>query len=240
MKEQPLVKDRRLSPPAHAEKGQNAPARRGGEADAAYSLPNQLGNAAFQRFVQRAGDGGGELDEATVARIDRARSGGQDLNTGVQQKMGEALGADFSDVRVHTGRESSSLSQELSALAFTTGHDVFFGEGQYNPHSAGGQELIAHELTHVVQQSSGVVPSQGKMTVNEPGDRFEQEANAAAKAAVTGSPAAAVQRQELPEEEELQAKPVQREVGPDEEELQAQRLQRQDDGELQEDLDSQV
>ena len=224
MKEQPLVKASQISPPTHFEKGRNAPAHRGGEADAAYSLPNQLGNAAFQRFVQRAGGGAAELDEATVERIDRARSGGQDLNTAVQKKMGEALGADFSDVRVHTGRESGTLSQELGALAFTTGHDIFFGEGQYNPHSAGGQELIAHELTHVVQQSSGVVPSRGKMTVNVRGDRFEQEANAAAKAAVTGSPAAAVQRQELPEEEELQA----------------QLVQRQDDGELQEELDSQV
>jgi hypothetical protein len=150
------------------------------------------------------------LPDETIRRIQGARGDGQALEAAVEQKMGDALGADFSDVRVHTGEQSHALNQELGALAFTTGKDVFFGENQYAPHSTGGQELIAHELTHVVQQSSGAVTGGAKMTVNEPGDRFEQEADAVAKAAIATAPTAEVQRQELDPEEELQAKLVQR------------------------------
>jgi hypothetical protein len=100
-----------------------------------------------------------------------------------------------------TPREADSLSHQLGAKAFTTGQDVFFREGNYDPHSSGGQELIAHELTHVVQQSSGAVPRSGRMAVNPPGDAFEQEADTAARA-VAGMGSAEVQRQVAPEEEE--------------------------------------
>jgi Domain of unknown function (DUF4157) len=66
--------------------------------------------------------------------------------------MGQAMGTDFSRVRVHTDGQSDRLNRSIQAKAFTTGQDVFFRQGAYNPGSRGGQELIAHELTHVVQQ----------------------------------------------------------------------------------------
>ena len=56
-------------------------------------------------------------------------------------------------MRVHTGGETDQLNRSLSARAFTTGQDVFFRQGAYQPESRGGQELIAHELTHVIQQN---------------------------------------------------------------------------------------
>jgi hypothetical protein len=95
---------------------------------------------------------------ATVAndietRIDSARGGGHALADEAKRPMEQAFGADFGDVRVHTDAESDSLNKQLSARAFTTGQDVFFAEGQYSPGSADGQYLIAHELTHVVQQT---------------------------------------------------------------------------------------
>ena len=65
------------------------------------------------------------------------------------------MGADFSKVRVHTDVTSNQLNQSIHARAFTTGQDVFFKQGAYNPSSKDGQKLIAHELTHVVQQSQG-------------------------------------------------------------------------------------
>ncbi len=62
------------------------------------------------------------------------------------------MGSDFSRVKVHTDQTADTLNRSIQARAFTTGNDVFFRQGEYNPQSRGGQELIAHELTHVVQQ----------------------------------------------------------------------------------------
>jgi hypothetical protein len=86
--------------------------------------------------------------------INSARGGGQSLDAGLQRSMGDAMGADFSRVKIHTDSQSDQLNQSIQAKAFTTGQDVFFRQGAYDPGSRGGQELIAHELTHVVQQNS--------------------------------------------------------------------------------------
>jgi hypothetical protein len=95
---------------------------------------------------------GGEASTDLDTAINNARGGGQPLDAGLQQSMGQAMGADFSGVRVHTDAQSDQLNQSIQAKAFTTGQDVFFRQGAYEPGSRGGQELIAHELTHVVQQ----------------------------------------------------------------------------------------
>jgi ribosomal protein S18 acetylase RimI-like enzyme len=83
----------------------------------------------------------------------RPKSGGWPLPKDVQAKMETALGANFSDVRIHVGPEASSIG----AIAFTWGSDIHFSPGQYNPHTPGGQFLLGHELTHVVQQRAGRV-----------------------------------------------------------------------------------
>jgi hypothetical protein len=218
----------------------------GPQADVAQvtHLQQQVGNRAVQRLLaQRSADGSFELDDATANRINRARGGGQSLDSAVQASAGERMGHDFSGVRVHTGAESDDLNRQLNAKAFTTGQDIFFRQGAYDPGSSGGQELIAHELTHVVQQSSGAVSGGSKMTVNPPGDVYEQEADsiagqiASAKAVSGGMAqrqeeeevqAKAIQRQE--EEEEVQAKAIQRQE--EEEEVQAKTVQRQEEEEL--------
>jgi len=184
------------------------------------TLQNQIGNGAVQRLLaQRSGQGPTELDDDTASRINSARGGGQALDGATQEEMGSAMGQDFSNVRVHTSSESDQLNQDLGAKAFTTGQDVFFRDGAYNPNSGSGQELIAHELTHVVQQSSGAVSSGGKMAVNDLGDRFEAEADSVAKAVTSTDVAPPVQRQA--EEEEIQTKlDVQR--AEEEEEIQMQ------------------
>jgi ribosomal protein S18 acetylase RimI-like enzyme len=82
-----------------------------------------------------------------------SRRAGQKLPAAVQQKMESFFGTDFSDVQVHSGPEASSIG----ALAFTQGSNIYFAPGQYNPNSHFGQALLAHELTHVVQQRSGRV-----------------------------------------------------------------------------------
>lgn len=193
-------------------------------------LQDHVGNAAIQRLLaQRAGDGLTELDAATADRINRARGGGRALDGAAQAQMSDAMGHDFSGVRVHTDGEAHALNEQLNAKAFTTGPDIFFRGGAYSPQSSAGQELIAHELTHVVQQASGAVDSGGVgMRVNAPGDRFEQEADAVARQVSSVAPA--VQRQALPEEDELQTQRVQRQELEDEE-LQMQRVQRQEEEE---------
>ena len=192
------------------------------------ALQSQVGNRAVQRMlVQRSGDSAFELDDDTAGRINQQRGAGQALDTGVQRQMGGAMGHDFSGVRVHTSGEAHQLNEQVGAVAFTTGSDIFFREGAYNPGSSGGQELLAHELTHVVQQSSGAVPGSDKMTVNAPNDSFEQEADAVAKSALSQP----VQRDAMPEEEELQMKRLQRDALPEEEELQMKPVQLQEEEE---------
>jgi hypothetical protein len=82
------------------------------------------------------------------------------LAENLQRSMGKAMGADFSGVKVHTDSQSDQLNKSIQARAFTTGQDVFFRQGEYNPGSRGGQELLAHELTHVVQQNGHTVQRQ--------------------------------------------------------------------------------
>ncbi len=84
--------------------------------------------------------------------INQAREGGQPLDQTIREPIEQAMGADFSGVKVHTDAQADQLNRAVQARAFTTGQDVFFRQGEYNPGSRGGQELIAHELTHVVQQ----------------------------------------------------------------------------------------
>jgi hypothetical protein len=109
----------------------------------------------MKSLVQRRENlGGGEASPDLESSIQSARGGGKSLDVNLQTKMGQAMGADFSGVKVHTDSQSDQLNQSIQAKAFTTGQDVFFRQGAYEPSSRGGQELIAHELTHVVQQSS--------------------------------------------------------------------------------------
>ena len=109
---------------------------------------------------RREAMGEGEASPELSREINRARGSGQPLDSGLQQSMGQAMGTDFSGVRIHTDGHADRLNRSLQARAFTTGQDVFFGKGEYQPGSREGQELIAHELTHVVQQSGNTVQRQ--------------------------------------------------------------------------------
>ncbi|MEA5487729.1 MULTISPECIES: DUF4157 domain-containing protein [Pseudanabaena] len=112
----------------------------------------------MKSLVQRRENlGGREASLDLESSIQSARGSGQSLDNGLQAKMGQAMGADFSGVKVHTDSQSDQLNKSIQAKAFTTGQDVFFRQGAYDPSSQGGQELIAHELTHVVQQNANTV-----------------------------------------------------------------------------------
>lgn len=86
------------------------------------------------------------------SNLNNARNGGSPLDSNFQSQVEVAMGADFSTVKVHTDSTANDLSRSIQAKAFATGNDIFFQQGTYDPYSRGGQELLAHELTHVVQQ----------------------------------------------------------------------------------------
>jgi hypothetical protein len=124
--------------------------------------------------------GASDVSQNVEGAIEKERGGGHGLDAGVKRQMESSLGGDFSGVRVHTDQRSDSLNRSLSARAFTTGQDIFFREGAYQPGSSVGRELIAHELTHVVQQNGNAVKR--AMSVSQPGDPHEVEAEHTARA----------------------------------------------------------
>lgn len=102
-------------------------------------------------------------------------SPGQPLDAGTRSFMEPRFGYDFSQVRVHTDEKAAESAQAVNALAYTVGRDVVFGEGEYKPTTTDGRRLLAHELTHVMQQGS-VSHMQYGITVSQPDDASEQQA----------------------------------------------------------------
>ncbi|MHC5821865.1 MAG: eCIS core domain-containing protein, partial [Nostoc sp.] len=102
--------------------------------------------------LQPATDGGLQAGDNIESRLNSSKGGGSPLAPDVRSFMEPRFGADFSGVQVHTGSDAVQMNRELNAQAFTHGSDVYFGAGK----SAGNNELTAHELTHVVQQNSGI------------------------------------------------------------------------------------
>ena len=106
------------------------------------------------------GAAGGTLDPDTETAIHAARtSGGAPLSGATATAMEGAFGADFSQVRVHAGRESTDLNARIQANAFTIGSDIFFRDAIPDVRTSQGQELLAHELTHTIQQGGARAPA---------------------------------------------------------------------------------
>ncbi|MBD8079678.1 DUF4157 domain-containing protein [Cellulosimicrobium arenosum] len=138
-------------------------------------LQRHVGNGVLQRAL----DGGGRSPVLDVV----GRGGGSPLAPEVREDMESRLGASFSDVRVHTGGTASTSAAAVGAHAYTVGRDVVFGAGKFDTSSMSGRTRLAHELTHVVQQRSGPVsgtPTGDGVSISDPGDRFEREAETTA------------------------------------------------------------
>lgn len=122
-------------------------------------------------------------------------SGGRPLPDAVRAKMEGFFKTDFSDVRIHVGSEASAIG----ALAFTLGSSIYMAPGQYNPDTPHGQQLLGHELTHVVQQRAGRVRNpfgSGIAVVQDPA--LEAEADRMGMRAASYTPAPTVQRKAAP------------------------------------------
>jgi hypothetical protein len=158
------------------EEGRESTRRRGLSGVAAA-----IGNAAFARLATQ-GSGllpGGRVHPDVETALTARRGAGRPLDASVRERVGERLGDPLSDVRIHDDAEAAGLARAVSAQAFTTGADVYFAQGEYRPGTSQGEHLLAHELAHVVQQRDA--PTSGPLTVSEPGDSLEQEADATAR-----------------------------------------------------------
>jgi hypothetical protein len=169
-------------------------------------LQQSCGNHCAQRALElsKKAEGQTGVNFEVERKIESVRGAGQPLDSVARVQMEKAFNADFSGVRVHTNSDAGALNRELNARAFTTGQDIFFRQGEYNPGGSSGRELLAHELTHVVQQNAEHVrrktedgeagPSygcgtysglggsvQGKLSIGRPGDIYEQEADQTAR-----------------------------------------------------------
>jgi hypothetical protein len=231
-----------------------APALRKDEADSSgaealmHGRTDALTPAAVMHLQKTAGNAtvsaALEEQEPSLVKDVVGSGGGTPIDNDTRGFMESRLGADFSDVRVHTDATASESARSVQAHAYTVGSDVVFQSGKYAPESDSGKRMLAHELTHVVQQRSGPVagtPAPGGIQISNPSDRFEQAAessadrvmSASASAPTTaGQAPASVQREE--DDDELQGSFVQREAD-DDEELQGSFVQREaeDDEELQ-------
>jgi uncharacterized protein DUF4157 len=138
---------------------------------------------------------------------------GQPLDRAVRASVEPIFRTDFSAVRVHTDPKAAESARRVGALAYTVGTDIVFATGRYAPDTNAGRRLLAHELTHVVQQRRGPAKSrllQSAIPINDPADGFERQADAVADgvARLTGgsgqAAGAAIQRQseQAPDETE--------------------------------------
>lgn len=145
-------------------------------------LQRQVGNRALA--------GAAAADPGQVELVRRAiGGGGRPLDTEVRADMEARFGHDFGSVRVHTGSAAETSAAAVDANAYTLGRDVVFGAGHDDPGTRTGLRTLAHELTHVVQQSgSGSLGPQAELRIGDAGDRFEREADAVAAAIVESAP----------------------------------------------------
>ena len=109
-------------------------------------------------FVQRSGTG--ETTSVAPSHVESnilsSKGTGSPMDISTKSFMENRFEADFSQVRIHTGSQAVQMSRELNAQAFTVGNDIYFNEGKYNPNTHSGKHLLAHELTHTIQQGGSI------------------------------------------------------------------------------------
>jgi Domain of unknown function (DUF4157) len=172
--------------------------------DTVPHLQRAAGNSAVASLF------GDDLDGSLVHSVVGSDGSGQPLDASVQEVMESHLGADLSDVRVHTDARASESAAAINAQAYTAGNHIVFQRAAYQPGTDSGLHMLAHELTHVVQQRNGPVdgtPVAGGVNVSDPSDRFEQAAERNADSilrSIGGSGGmAALQRAPEPDDDDL-------------------------------------
>jgi hypothetical protein len=182
--------------------------------------PDTLGPSAVVHLQRVAGNAsvaqllGDENDEPSPVKEVVGKGGGSSLDDSTRGFMESRFGQDFGDVRIHTDSKASDSAKSVNAQAYTVGNDIVFQSGKFQPESSDGKQMLAHELTHVVQQRNGPVsgsPAPGGINISHPSDPFEQEAvNTSASVMASSAPepsapaGATAQRAEEEEEPHVQ------------------------------------
>jgi hypothetical protein len=196
---------------------------------AAEGRHDVLGEAGMVRLQRAAGNiaVSSMVEDEPSPVHDVVSSGGRPLEPDVRTDMEGRLGSDFGDVRVHDDSAAHRSAESVNAHAYTVGSNIVFQRDKYDPSSDSGRTMLAHELTHVVQQRSGPVdgtPTAGGIRVSDPSDRYELEAAANAERVMSApapdqpapsapAPTSVVQRDIVAE-----APPVQRQEADEEKE----------------------
>jgi hypothetical protein len=117
--------------------------------------PDNVHRQSNEGDASSMGPEGGAVTSDVESSIRSTRAGGQPLPAQTLSAMEQAFGANFSGVRIHDSQQADTLNRAIDARAFTTGQDIYFRQGEFNPNNRQGQGLLAHELTHVIQQNPG-------------------------------------------------------------------------------------
>ena len=136
-----------------------------------YAIRGELSKGSAQRQATTGASGSFSVSPTVETAIQRSEGRGEAIAPHIRTPMEDAFGMDFSPVRIHADSEGDRLSRSLDANAFTTGQDIFFRQGAYAPDSPQGKHLLAHELTHVVQQSGErptIIPHQVQRQAADP------------------------------------------------------------------------
>ncbi|HBL58851.1 MAG TPA: hypothetical protein DDZ80_10140 [Cyanobacteria bacterium UBA8803] len=139
--------------------------------------------------IQRQAEGQPNVASNVGADIQNSRASGSPLPLSVRRFMEPRFNADFSNVKIHTGDNAARLNRQVNAQAFTMGNQIFFGRNKFQPDSQEGKELIAHELTHTIQQGEAIQRSEDvsvtqhspvqvqRLGISDALDFFAREAN---------------------------------------------------------------
>jgi hypothetical protein len=128
-------------------------------------------------FIQTKGHGAGAVSEAVSGKIKSSMGGGSPMHADTKSFMESRFGADFSNVKIHNGGESAELNRALNAKAFTVNNNIYFNSGQYQPGTDTGKHLLAHELTHVIQQNGSPTTAQREPIVQRQVDGRVEDPN---------------------------------------------------------------
>ncbi len=133
----------------------NCPQRKSTDVSGALSMHEQEADSIARKSLNNSVIG--PVNPDFESKLNATKSTGQSMDSATKSEMETGFGANFENVNIHTGADAASLSNQIQAKAFTKGNDIYFNQGQYNPTSKEGKHLLAHELTHTLQQ--GASPS---------------------------------------------------------------------------------
>ena len=117
-------------------------------------IPLGISKGQQQDMILSKGANVEEASSDLSDKLQQTKGKGQSLDGQTSQQMGQEIGADFKDVKIHTDSEAAAMNQDIGAKAFTHGKDIYFNKGQFDTNSTEGKRLLAHELTHTVQQGA--------------------------------------------------------------------------------------